>query len=135
MYLINEYKQTICMISKTNKLFVENYYSLITATKSLPIAGKIFLIACGKTISLIIIAFDIPKLLAASVCPLSNPSIPALMISATKAAEFKAVATIAAVNASISTLNINFVPDYTISICRSIGVPLTTSTKQCWGWT
>ena len=42
--------------------------------------------------------FFIPKLLAASICPLSTASIPALTISDTYAAEFKAIAIIADVN-------------------------------------
>ena len=56
---------------------------LIMVMNSLPSAGSIFLIACGRIICVIVWLPVIPRLRAASVWPLSTACIPALITSAT----------------------------------------------------
>ena len=54
------------------EMIINTEESLILTINSLPIAGKAFLIACGNTTENIVCAFDMPKLRAASVCPIST---------------------------------------------------------------
>lgn len=68
---------------------------------SLPRVGSMFLIACGIIIYLIVCILESPRDLPASAWPMSIDPSPALIISATYAAEFKP-------NASVPT-NIMFI--------------------------